>query len=355
MSLTPKLIESFRDAQSRLVVQSSDLPLGTLAAMVDSGGIDLEPGFQRRERWSVEKQSALIESFLLNVPVPPIYLAEEANGKYTAIDGKQRLRAITDFMSGRYALKGLERLTEAEGARFEALPSEIINSLRLRPHLRVVTLLKQTDAQLKYEVFLRLNRGGEALNDQEIRNVAFRGALNERIYALSENAFLRQQLKIDGNKSAAYRDMDDAEYVLRFLTLSDRLQEFSGSLGREMDAFMQVHQMATEAQVDALARRFETAIGRCEAIWGDLAFRRPEGEGWRDQTLAGMYDAQMISSSMLGAASAERAADRSDAVIQRTRELFADPEFDKAVRTGTNTPKRILYRVEKMREVLQDI
>lgn len=164
MLRSDKLIDSFREAQAILVVQTADLPLGTLADMVDVGAIDLQPGFQRRERWSHEKQSALIESFLLNVPVPPIYLAEELEGTYTAIDGKQRLKAIADFIKGRYALKNLERLREAEGARFEALPSEIINSLKLRPYLRVVTLLKQTDAMLKYEVFLRLNRGGEALN-----------------------------------------------------------------------------------------------------------------------------------------------------------------------------------------------
>src|SRR5690242_16257498 len=91
------LLRRFNEAQSQLVTQTADLPLGTLADMVDTGAIDLEPSFQRRERWSPDKQSALIESFLVNVPVPPVYLAEETSGKYTAIDGKQRLRAISDF------------------------------------------------------------------------------------------------------------------------------------------------------------------------------------------------------------------------------------------------------------------
>lgn len=65
-----KLTSSFREAQSKLVVQTADLPLATLAQMVEDNAIDLQPGFQRRERWSPDKQSALIESFLLNVPVP---------------------------------------------------------------------------------------------------------------------------------------------------------------------------------------------------------------------------------------------------------------------------------------------
>lgn len=349
------LISSFHEAQSKLVVQTADLPLGTLADMVENRAIDLQPGFQRRERWSPDKQSALIESFLLNVPVPPVYLAEEQDGTYTAIDGKQRLRAIADYLYGRFALRNLERLPEADGARFDHLPTEITNALRLRPFLRVVTLLKQTDPLLKYEVFLRLNRGGEALNAQEIRNVAFRGPLNDTIYRLSENDFLRRQLKIENEKSAAYRDMDDAEYVLRFLTLNERLDQFSGNLVREMDDYMRRGQDNSSLFISSAEDQFNNAIVRCSEIWGDFSFRRPEGSGWRDQTLAGMYDAQMISASLVSPNTVENAIFNSDKVIERTRDLFLNQEFDKAVRTGTNTPARIRLRVEMMRELLESV
>lgn len=349
------IISSFREAQSKLVVQTADLPLGTLAEMVEGRAIDLQPGFQRRERWSVDKQSALVESFLLNVPVPPVYLAEELDGTYTAIDGKQRLRAIADFIFGRFKLRNLERLVDAEGLHFEDLPSEITNSLKLRPYLRVVTLLKQTDPLLKYEVFLRLNRGGEALNAQEIRNVAFRGKLNERIYTLSEHAFLKKQLKIENDKSAAFRDMDDAEFVLRFLTLNERISNFSGSLVKEMDNFMRRWQQAKPAEIDALTQPFVDAIDRCESIWGDNAFKRPEGTGWRDQTIAGMFDAQMIAAGKVSPAVAARAAANQAKTLAETRKLFTNSEFDKAVKTGTNTPARIRYRVEEMTKVLEAI
>ncbi|MEX0408548.1 DUF262 domain-containing protein [Aquibium sp. LZ166] len=355
MHVQDDIVSSFREAQSKLVVQTADLPLGTLAGMVDTRAIDLEPGFQRRERWSTEKQAALIESFLLNVPVPPVYLAEEMDGTYTAIDGKQRLRAIADFISGKFALRSMERLRSAEGVRFGDLPSEVVNSLRLRPYLRVVTLLKQTDPLLKYEVFLRLNRGGEALNAQEIRNVAFRGDFNDRIYILSENHFLRHQLKIENTRSAAYKEMSDAEFVLRFLTLRERFENFSGSLIREMDDFMRRKQKASSEEIEKLSHLFVDAIGRCERIWGNLAFRRPEGQGWRDQTLAGMYDAQMIAASEVTEEVVEKAESSKPQVKHATRQLFSDPEFDKAVRTGTNTPQRIRYRIGKMRELLEAV
>lgn len=352
-----ELAERFREVQAKLVIQTSDLPLGTLAEMVEAGSIDLEPGFQRRERWSLEKQSALIESFLLNIPVPPIYLAEELDGTYTAIDGKQRLRAITDFINSRFHLYSLEKLEEAQGIGYRDLPSEIINAFKLRPYFRVVTLLKQSDALLKYEVFLRLNRGGESLNAQEIRNVAFRGVLNDRIYQLAESDFLRRSLKISGKSSSSFRDMDDAEYILRFLTLSEpgKLEKFSGSLVREMDDFMRNKQDLNEEEVGALELKFNTAVERCERIWGKFAFRRPEKELWRDQMLAGMYDAQMIAAYRVSGEVAEKAERHHNEVLSRTRNLFLDPDFDKAVRTGTNTPQRIRYRVNKMKEMLESI
>lgn len=353
--LNARLEELFNEAQQRLVVQTADLPLGTLAGMVESGAIDLQPGFQRRERWSSEKQSALIESFLLNVPVPPIYLSEEKDGKYTAIDGKQRLKAISDFMSNRYSLRSLDRLNVAEKLFFRDMPAPIVNALSLRPYLRVVTLLKQTDPLLKYEVFLRLNKGGESLNQQEIRNVAFRGRLNDKIYDLAGSGFLKKQLKIDGAKSSAYQKMADAEFVLRFFTLRERWEEFGGSLAQGMDDFMRVHQDASQAEVGQLANLFTQALNRCEMLWGANAFRRPEGQGWRDQTLAGMYDAQMIAVSLLSDAQINSAHANINILRNRTRDLFDDPIFDESVRVGTNTPNRIKYRVETMKEAVETL
>lgn len=351
--VAPTLLQSFHDAQSKLVVQTADLPLGTLADMVESGAIDLQPGFQRRERWSHDKQSALVESFLLNVPVPPVYLSEEKNGTYTAIDGKQRLRAIADFIKNRFRLRKLEQLREAEGMQFDELPTEITNALRLRPFLRVVTLLKQTDPLLKYEVFLRLNRGGESLNNQEIRNVAFRGPLNDAIYELSQETFLKKQLKITDSKSAAFRDMADAEFVLRFMTLRDGYTNFSGSLVRDMDEFMRVHQAADATKISGLKDQFRTALSRCETLWGDHAFHRPEGSWWRDQTLAGMYDAQMVAASLISQTCFQNAAQHKNELIAATRNLFQNAEFDKAVKTGTNTPARVKFRIQEMKALLE--
>lgn len=341
----------FNDVQSKLVLQTADLPLGTLSQMVEAGSIDLQPSFQRRERWNPERQSALIESFLLNVPVPPIYLSEEADGTYSAIDGKQRLKAIAEFMSDRLKLVKLEKFTEIEGIIFSKLPSEIRNPLMLRPFLRVVTLLKQTDKTLKFEVFLRLNRGGETLESQEIRNVAFRGPMNDAVYELSKAPFLRSQMKIKNENSPAFRKMEDAEMVLRYLALIERSDHYSGDLSREMDDFVERYQSAPHNVVIAKKASFEIALLRCEAIWGKNSFKRPEKDGWRDQLLSGMYDAQMLGCMLWTDARFASVKKKPGMLIEETRKLFEDELFDQAVRTGTNTPQRLDYRVKKIKEL----
>lgn len=335
-----------------MVTQAADLSLGSLAKMVEGNAIDVSPNYQRRARWDVERQSALIESFLLNIPVPPVYLAEDEFGKYSVVDGKQRLTAITDFITDKFRLTKLETFKEIEGLKFTQLPRDLQNSLDVRPYLRVITLLKQSDPLLKYEVFVRLNRGGESMEAQEIRNVAFIGPLNTLIYKLSKNEFLRQQLKIKGTGSGAYRLMADAELVLRFVTLRNNWNTYAGDLRRTMDKFMSDHRFAKPTALKLLRSKYERAIKGCEAIWGNAAFKRPAGGGWRDQFLNGMYDAQMLAIDELSDRNVEKAISRRSGVITSTRNLFREAKFDRAVREATNTPSRLVYRVEKLVEVV---
>lgn len=110
-----EILDKFAKAQESLVTQQSDFSLSAIAEMVKFESIDITPHYQRRDRWHVEKQSALIESFLLNIPVPPVYLSEDEYGTYTVIDGKQRITSIYDFLSGKFKLKGLKEVPELNG------------------------------------------------------------------------------------------------------------------------------------------------------------------------------------------------------------------------------------------------
>jgi hypothetical protein len=255
-------------------------------------------------------------------------------------------------MSEELALTGLESFQQIEGLTYSRLPPDLQNALDVRPYLRVITLLKQSDPTLKFEVFTRLNRGGEGMEAQEIRNVAYRGELNDLIYELASNSFLRHQLKIRNERSPAYRVMSDAEFVLRFFTLSERWGKFSGNYREEMNDFMDRHRHPPPAELRTLRASFESVMAFCEQVWGENAFKRPVANGWRDQMLAGMYDAQTVAVSRVPESRRSVLLEDRERIVEETRKLFVDPEFEVAVRQGTNTPSRIVYRIDKMTQVL---
>jgi hypothetical protein len=345
-------LKSFVEAQNAAVLEVADQGLLTLTNLISSGAIDIAPNFQRRDRWNPDKQSKLIESFLTNIPVPPVYLSEDSEilGSYAVIDGKQRLTSIAIFFSDQLVLRGLTRLPMLNGLRYSQLPTGIRNPLGMKA-MRTTTLLRQSDPELKHEVFLRLNTGGEVLNAQEIRNVAYRGPVNALVYDLAENGFLRSQLKVTPPSSPAYRQMVDAEYVLRFLTLAQTWQAFRGDLRGALDYFMQKNRFPSESALESYRNSFLTCITTAEAIWGGWAFKRPG----RDQVLAGLYDAQMVALFELGRARHERLIRRRNEVVTETNSLFDNPRFDEAVRLGTNTPARLRERVTVMLKTLERI
>ncbi|NKZ15225.1 DUF262 domain-containing protein [Mycolicibacterium septicum DSM 44393] len=322
--------------------------------MVSSGSIDVKPEFQRRERWSPAQSSALIESFLLNIPVPPVYLAEEEFGRYSVIDGKQRITSISQFMSENLVLTNLSRFQEIEGLRFSDLPAELANALRVRPYIRVVTLLRQSDPETKYEVFHRLNSGGEELNAQEIRNVLFRGAFNDLLIGLSRNPFLRDRLKISTTRSSNYMTMQDVEYVLRFFTIEAYWRQFSGDFRTSMNSYMSENRDPDAKFLRQKEAQFNNAIGACQEIFQENAFLRFERGQWRNQTLSALFDAQMIAVDSFPGKQLEAIIGRRDKFIVQYMKLFSDARFDEAIRTGTNNPAKVRYRIEKTIECLDN-
>jgi hypothetical protein len=348
------ILKQFSKAQEGLVTQQSDFSLKAIKEMIEQNSIDVAPHYQRRDRWSTGKQSALIESFLLNVPVPPVYLSEDDYGNYSVIDGKQRLTTVYDFLTNKLALSGLTKFPGLEGTKFKDLPSQLQNVLSIRPFIRVITLLQQSDPELKYEVFLRLNTGGEKLKPQEIRNVAYSGSLNNLLIQLSDNAFLRKQLKIKNNKSTPYRNMDDVEMVLRFFAIREDWEHFGRKLAKGMDEFMASRR---EEAPESYENQFNRAILGCEALWGDRAFQKPiQKSGWREQFIAPLYDAQMVAISELTEDELKKLKALSDDVVKVTRLLFEeDAEFLKAVTQATSDSSQIRIRVTRLLEKIREL
>ena len=347
-----KIEDRFAKSQNALVLQQSDLSLASISDMVGSEAIDISPKYQRRERWDPTKESGLIESFLLNIPVPPIYLAEDEYGTYSVIDGKQRVTAIHRFLTGKLRLSKLDKFKELEGYAFSELPVSLSNALKIRPYLRVVTLLRQSDPELKHEVFLRLNKAGVALNSQEIRNVAYRGKFNDLLFDLSKNIYLNRQLKATP-ASNTYKEMIDVQYVLRFFTMRAYWENFQGNMDTAMDTFMKANYKMSEKNVELNKKIFLDAIEFCKEIWGIYGFMRPNGT---TRVLQGFFDIQMVCSTLLSAK------DRANALSKKTKvrnsliyKLESDEGFSESLTQFTSNADNVKFRIESFCKILREI
>ncbi|WP_417323121.1 DUF262 domain-containing protein [Erythrobacter aureus] len=189
---TDKAIEKeFSEGRLRVIQEKNDLFLPHVVDFIKgrSWG-NLRPEYQRRLRWSRAKKSKLIESFIMNVPVPPVFLYESSINRYEVMDGQQRLNAIVEFLENEYALTGLEIWPSLNGKSFKQLPSLIRKGIN-RSKLSAITLVSDLGEDindgidLRAQVFDRLNTGGEKLNAQELRNSLYSGSFNKLLLDLS--------------------------------------------------------------------------------------------------------------------------------------------------------------------------
>lgn len=223
--------------QEQVDVEGAGVPPGTTEPRYK-----LDPEYQRRHRWSNERKSRLIESFLMNVPVPPVFLYERDLARFEVMDGRQRLTALSDFYDDKFELCGLEYWADLEGRTYSTLPKKVRDGIDRR-YISSIILLKETAtsdeqaALLKKIVFERLNSGGVELSSQETRNAIYNGPLNKLCMTLSENQTFRRMWGIPSqNNGNALNDedlleegdfstligrrmfekMEDVELVLRF-------------------------------------------------------------------------------------------------------------------------------------------
>jgi hypothetical protein len=334
--------EKYVKGEIRIVTEQARYPINTIASIVESPSYRLLPEYQRRHRWTVEQQSKLIESLVMNVPIPPIFLYEYDYSKYEVMDGLQRLTAIHDFYRNRFQLAGLTEWRELNGKTYENLPDKIREGIDRR-YLSSVILLKETarnkeDAlRLKQLVFERINSGGVRLSFQESRNAIFDGPLNQSCIALSKIGALCRLWGVpepdegelrggppseDRVQNELFRTMYDVELVLRFFAYrqKQRLQRSGENLGRYLDQFLRRGNAMPKRTIAELERLFEDTIRLVEDTFGERAFwlvrKRMRADkvswAWLERPTTTAYDPLMfVASEMLqhGDAMRHRAAE----------------------------------------------
>jgi uncharacterized protein with ParB-like and HNH nuclease domain len=340
------LEKKYSEQMRQIISQKIDLPISTLPEMIKDQ-INLNPDFQRRDRWNQEKQSRFIESIIMNVPIPPVFLGEDQYGSYVVLDGRQRLTAIKDFMNNVYRLKALEVWGDLNGQSYNDLQKKKLDRAITRRFVPAVVILKESSAQVKYDVFDRLNTGGVIAEPMEIRNAVFQGGFNKIIRQLAESPAFRRLWDIpteqaELEKNALYRDMSDLELVLRFFALlhydqmdmkfKDYLSEFLDTRNKEYASNQALEQQDREI--------FIRAVENCWAVYGPAAFRKDP----QSKKSAPLADAVMIALSKHPNDIVEAKAPEIRRAVQDLLENNED--FKKAFGTGTNGKGAIRKRIE---------
>ena len=331
----------------KIRTQAYDKSVEDTVRMIEKGRIFLEPDFQRNSQvWDYKTASQLIESVLLNVPIPPIYVAEEDDGTWNIIDGLQRLTSFKNFYEGKFKLRGLYYLKELNKQNYENLNSNAKGILD-NGLLRIILITKESHPEMKYDVFMRLNRGSVKLTEQELRNCLYRGTLNDLIKDLRNNQQLLKILNLD----SPHKRMDDAELILRYLALSEHYNKesisidgYKGIMKTFLNSYMETNKNMSEEKILLLKNKFNETLNKVYTIFGENSFKRIEPDGkyykWMNKSI---YDFIMLSFEKY---SIETLLSKKNEIIEALRKCInEDSDFEDSITVGTSEPRRIEYRL----------
>ena len=252
------------EKMKRVFTDKKDFPLSLIKEMFDDGDIIPQPDYQRDYVMDVKLASRLIESVLLNIPIPTVYLCEELDGRFSIIDGQQRMTSFVKYLKNEFTLKGLEELSELNGKKFSELEKTLQRTLKSCT-LNSIILTKESQ-ELKYEIFARLNQGSIRLKPQELRNCIYRGTLNNMIEEIAKNNRYLNDLFLENNKRKNYQ-----EYILRFFALRN-FNDYSSSMTKTMNNFMIKHQNADEQEIKEFKELYNRTIDIIKQVFGSTAF-----------------------------------------------------------------------------------
>lgn len=364
--------QEFRDAALQIVVQRNDFLLPNLIDMLKTHRtMEVSPYYQRRARWDTKRKSKLIESFLVNIPVPPIFLYENEFARYEVMDGQQRISAILEYFENQFALQGLEILKSLIGKRFHDLPREIRAGLERRSLSAIILLKESTPSQeskvhLRKYVFQRLNTGGVRLNGQEVRNSVYAGSFNNLLLELSRHQLFTSMWDIppfepDENvqpsarlrRNVLFRQMRDVELVLRVFGLMDP-NNIVGGMRSTLDNAMLRYSEASESKLHYLKTIFLDALRLAHAIGDDDAFRLLPSGSKRGRLSASLFDAMMVA--------LIRKLDRSDRIKTHAAQIndsikteLDKPEFYELVVGRANTREATIKRARYIEHLIESV
>lgn len=358
-------------ARERTVkTQTVEYDLDTLAKRIDRKSIKLDPDYQRRHRWPIETSSRLIESLILNIPIPVVFISQDVDvdeevsedtSRYTVIDGQQRLTAIHGFLRNGFPLQGLETLSELNGMYYKQLPSFLVRRLEERT-IRCLRIDSTVDAQVKFDIFERLNTGSIKLEAQELRNATSRGPFNDLIKTIAETESFRALIQVDkanSDDSPKVRKMEDAELVLRFFSLRDgRYRTLKKGFKEFLTASQTEFNKLPVAVLRAWSIDFKVYMDFLSEHVGQTPFAKLRITGKTTKRMsnfnAAVFDAVAVGlSEVFSARRISSHPDDARDALTGFESLFEDDQFFAAVSGSVNDAAKVVFRIDAMIKYLR--
>lgn len=329
----------------KLYFTSQDTSVELLGIWKMKGQLITNPDYQRDYVYSEEKASRLIESALMMIPLPTIYLCEEGDKKYSVIDGQQRIMSFLKFRNGDYALKGLTTLTELNGKKYDNLDSDlqaIIDSTSFR-----TIIVSKESADAKYDIFERLNRGAVTLKEQELRNCVYRGPYNSMINELATKKEVESMFKSKNNR------MWYQEIILRFFALRN-WGEYKPSMKKHLNKYLGLHQY-DETTVNSDKELFMRTLKTVREVLGVDAFATVD---YDKKVVLNKFSATFFDAIMIPFANFDRVklVANSDAIREaiNNKKLY-DDEFHDACYAATGSRDRVIRRIVTIHNLIDGI
>lgn len=348
MNKIQNLEERLQETRNSLSTDRLDMSFGEIMSMYERDEIIIDPDFQRLFRWDTYQKTRFIESILIGIPVPPIFVAEDENGRWELVDGLQRISTVFSFFGILKNTQDKNNWIMCKGDLTEELENLACKDLPLKFQLNIkratcrIEIIKWNSAfDMRYELFNRLNTGGSELTDQEIRNAIFRGVSKDF------NIFLRKcaehpkfiQLIQPTERQLEQLYMD--ELVLRFCALTDGQDDLSENISQHMTNYMK-KAVSDSERIPQLQVKFEEMVELLHPV-GKEVFR-----GSNNVFSTSLYDCVSIGITKYFEKYKNM---RTDELIEKVNQLKESESFKKASGSASASKSRILKRIEVANEI----
>ncbi|HAV1393421.1 DUF262 domain-containing protein [Enterobacter hormaechei] len=313
---------------------------------IEKGGYVMDPDFQREFIWPEDKQSKLIESVLMRIPLPVFYLAENSRGQMVVVDGLQRLSTFQRFLNNDLKLK-LKNQSELDGKKFSDLHPKLQNRVE-DCNLILYLIDSKVPAQALLDIFERVN-SGVPLTRQQMRNCLYMGKAT-RFLKEEANSSLFKKATGDSLTQKTMRDREFVNRYVAFKTLS--LNEYKGDMDDFLAKALENINENENISIDKLSNDFRRSLKNNITVFGKHAFRKySDKNSARSVINASLWDVMSV---VLSEIPEQIVESRKKSIEESVLNLFCDENFSQSITLGTSQVNKVKYRFARVRQTIEE-